>query len=320
MPRADRLLRLVQLLSGTRFRRLGELTRELETSPRSIYRDLADLEMRGLPIERVEGAYRIAQTASVRPLPLTGRERLVLSLALENRSLDRQPAFATAIRQLRAKLTAAHALDAPPMAEAGPERSGTIPAEIAEALEESIRNRHSLSILYTSLAGRQRRWRGVDPWVVVHRCDAWYLIGRCHVHDEPRTFRVDRIGAVLPIGSAFDAPADFDPERWFDASWGVMAGGEADEIVIEFDPEVAPLIEHAQHHPSESKRRLADGTIEYRLRVAPNDDLARWICGFGGTARVAHPPTLAARVHTLASATAAAHRRCEAAMTKRAKR
>ena len=84
MPRADRLFALVQLLCGTRFRKLGELTAELGTSARTIYRDLGDLESRGLPIERVDGAYRIATAATVRPLPLTDRERALLAVSLSN--------------------------------------------------------------------------------------------------------------------------------------------------------------------------------------------------------------------------------------------
>ena len=51
MPRADRLFALVQRLSGPRFIGLDELTRELDTSARTVYRDLCDLEQRGLPIE-----------------------------------------------------------------------------------------------------------------------------------------------------------------------------------------------------------------------------------------------------------------------------
>jgi predicted DNA-binding transcriptional regulator YafY len=72
MPRADRLFALVQHLSGSRFIRLDELTRELETS-RTAYRDLSDLEQRGLPIERVDGRYRIAPTATTSHQAVPGR-------------------------------------------------------------------------------------------------------------------------------------------------------------------------------------------------------------------------------------------------------
>ncbi|MGH9456654.1 MAG: WYL domain-containing protein, partial [Thermoanaerobaculia bacterium] len=50
--------------------------------------------------------------------------------------------------------------------------------------------------VYASLRSRSRSRRGVDPWVMFHRAGAWYLVGRCHRHDEARLFRLDRIGAV----------------------------------------------------------------------------------------------------------------------------
>jgi predicted DNA-binding transcriptional regulator YafY len=59
------------LLSGPNRRSLDELARTLETSPRSIYRDLADLEARGVPIERADGRYRLVEGSTVRPVPLT---------------------------------------------------------------------------------------------------------------------------------------------------------------------------------------------------------------------------------------------------------
>jgi predicted DNA-binding transcriptional regulator YafY len=323
MPRADRLFALVQLLSGPRFVGLDELTRELDTSTRTVYRDLCDLEQRGLPIERVDGRYRIAPTATVRPLPLTEDERALLTVTLANPALDRHSAFAPALRRLRAKLAAAYALPSPSVVRvAGPDRSGDVSKEVAAALDESIRQQHSVSVLYTSLSGRQKRWRGLDPWLMIYRSEAWYVIGRCHTHDEPRTFRLDRIAAVFPIDRGFVKPDNFNPDEWFAHSWGVAAGEPPQEAVIVFDESVAPLIEHGRHHPTETMRRLDDGTLEYRVRIGPLDELARWIAGFGGEARAIAPAVLIDRVEAIAAGAAAAHRQTKraAAMTRRTSR
>jgi predicted DNA-binding transcriptional regulator YafY len=316
MPRADRLLRLLQLLSGKRAWSMSELASELEMSPRSIYRDLSDLEMRGIPLDREEGRYRVSSEAAIRPIPLTDRERLILSLALDNDTLGRT--FSKPLQSLKTKLAAAHALPEAILRVNGPDRSGEIDESIVDVLERAITVRHAVSILYHSLTGRQRRWRGIDPWMVIHRCDAWYLVGRCHTHDEPRVFRLDRIGGILPIGATFDRP-DFDADHFFDSSWGVIRTQEKHDVIIHFDETVAPLILHAQHHPQESKQLLGDGRVEYRLRIGALDELARWICGFGGDAQVIAPLALAQLVHTIATGAANAHRRRQAAMNLRAK-
>jgi predicted DNA-binding transcriptional regulator YafY len=93
--------------------RLDELTARLETTPRTIYRDLAALELRGFPIERVDGTYRLMTGPSSSSLPLTARERVLLALALDNPSFKRQPALARDLRQLRLNLAAE--IDAEPV-------------------------------------------------------------------------------------------------------------------------------------------------------------------------------------------------------------
>lgn len=309
MPRADRLLAMVRILSGPCRHSLDQLSRELETSPRTIYRDLADVEARGIAIERVDGAYRLLDSAVIRPLQLTARERLVLTLALENPSITRQSAFRSALQQLRAKLSTTNdgASAAPLILLSGPDRTGSVPGEVVVAIERAIDEGHSISMLYASLSSKKVAWRGVDPWALVHRSETWYLIGRCHLHDEPRTFRLDRIESVLPIGTSFMRPSRFSASEWFRASWGALAGGDGEECVIVFEPDVAPLIEHARFHDSEEKRQLPDGRLEYRARVAPLDEIARWICGFGGSARAVEPLALVDRVRAIATGASRAH-------------
>ncbi len=308
MPRADRLFALVQLLSGPGRRSLEELARALETSSRSIYRDLADLERRGVPVERTNGRYRLVEGSGARFFPLTERERLLLALVLENPHLRRQDAFRTTLRQLRAKFAANSRGERGPVAAlAGPDRSGIMGPLMIETIENAIRGCHSISFLYTSLSPARSRWRGIDPWVMLHRSEAWYLLGRCHIHDEPRTFRLDRIREVLPIGGSFERSDTFDAERWFQHSWGVEASEEAHEAVIVFDASVAPLIEHGMHHPAEKKLRRQDGRLEYRIRVGPLDELARWIVGFAGKAVAEAPHELIERVRQIAGAAAEAH-------------
>jgi predicted DNA-binding transcriptional regulator YafY len=306
MSRAERLVALLQLLSGARRRTLAEIASELETTARTVYRDLAGLEERGIPLERVSGTYRLMDGARMRPLALTARERLLLSMVLENPAMLGQRAFAKDLRRLRSKLSTEDETVVIATL-AGPDRSGPVAPEIAASLEEAIQRTHSLSIHYTSLTTGKAAWRGVDPWLVVHRSEAWYLVGRCHQHDEPRTFRLDRITAVLPIGGSFTRPADFDVDRWFGASWGVESSTDAVDVYILFDASVVPLIEHARHHPHEEKQRRPDGRLDYHVRVGPLDEIARWITGFAGAATALAPPELADRVRSIAAGAAAAH-------------
>lgn len=307
MPRSDRLFALAYLLAGPKRHRLDELVSRLESTPRTIYRDLAALESRGFPIERVNGTYRLMDGAPPPALPLTARERFLLLLALGNPSVEHQPGLRGDLRRLRSKLAGQIGDGARVAVLTGPDRTGTISPEVFESIEQSIRESHSLSVLYTSLTTGTPQWRGVDPWVLFHRSEAWYLAGRCHLHDELRTFRLDRITGVLPIGTSFARPDDFDVNQWLARRWGIFDGDPVEAVVV-FDTVVAPLIEHGLHHPGESKRRLEDGRIEYRVGISSLEELARWITGFGGKAIAVAPPALIARVREISSGALEVHR------------
>jgi predicted DNA-binding transcriptional regulator YafY len=302
LGRSDRLLELVQLLGGRRSRSLREIVERFDISPRTAYRDLADLSRRNIPVTLDDHGYRLVEGANLRPLNLSARERALLQLALENPALRAQPALARAVDLLRAKLEAVtHAVEETPQGLwlAGPDRSGIVPNEVTESLLRCVESRQAVEIDYVSLAGGKRRWRGLDPYAVFHRSEAWYVVGRCHLHDESRTFRLDRISGVRELGGRFDPPG-FALDAYLETSWGILRGQESFEVVLRFAPEVAALLEHARHHEGERRQRLPGGSLEYRVRVSHLDEVARWVVGFGGKCVVVEPEELRRRVREVA--------------------
>ena len=60
MRRADRLFQLVQILRNKRLVTARELAERLEVSERTIYRDMQDLSLSGVPLEGEAGVgYRL---------------------------------------------------------------------------------------------------------------------------------------------------------------------------------------------------------------------------------------------------------------------
>ena len=55
MRRADRLFQIVQLIRGRRLTTARWLAQRLEVSERTVYRDVADLQYQGVPIEGEAG-------------------------------------------------------------------------------------------------------------------------------------------------------------------------------------------------------------------------------------------------------------------------
>lgn len=312
MSRAARLFRLTHLLAGRRSWRVVDLARELEMTRRTIYRDLDELSACGIPVFHDGRGYRLLDDGRTPPLRLDAAERAVLLLAVDNPVIARHGTLAPALRSLRDKLRAtSRAVEEAPGALrlASIDRSGPIPEEVTNVLEKAIREGRQVRFLYQSLSSGAKKWRGMDPYEVFHRGEAWYVVGRCHQNDEPRSFRLDRIARARLSGRRFQRPMDFRLERYVEDSWSVYRGADPQEVKIRFDAALAPLIENARHHKGERKRRLPNGELEYAARVSHLDEVARWILGFDGRARAVAPATLRERVAELASAVLLEHRK-----------
>jgi predicted DNA-binding transcriptional regulator YafY len=310
MARSGRLIELVHLLAGRRGCTIDEIASRFEISPRTAYRDLAELSGSRIPVVRDERGYRLLEGATLRPLNLTSEERGLLRVALGNPALRERAPLRRQLQRLEAKLDAVTAaVEESPEALrlAGVDRSGAGADAVLDPLRRAIEDRVVCDMLYTSLSGGTRCWRGVDPYRLFERSESWYLVGRCHVHDEPRLFRLDRIGAVRRLGVRFEIPASFDLDAFLADSWSVLRGGELHEVVIHLDPTLAPLVRNARHHASEVMTERPDGGLEYRARLSHLDEIARWVLGFGGRARAIEPLQLVERVLELAEEARRAH-------------
>src|SRR6185436_14644694 len=81
MRRADRLFQIVQLLRARHLMTAAGLARELEVSTRTVYRDVEDLIMSGVPIEGEAGvSYQLQKGFELRPMTFTVDELHALVL------------------------------------------------------------------------------------------------------------------------------------------------------------------------------------------------------------------------------------------------
>ena len=309
MDKPARIFELVQLLVGRRSRSVDEIAGHFGVSRRTVHRDIADLSRRSIPVTRDEHGYRLLASATIRPLALTAEEHAALKLVLANPAIRQTPDLARDLKMVEAKLDAATARSedtSGALTLAGPERSGRVEPGLVSTLRQAAGQRRPVSILYRSLAGGRQTWRGVDPYETFHRDGSWYMAGRCHVHDEPRTFRLDRFADVKLLDGTFERPG-FNLDEFLQHTWAVYRGKVLYRIVIHFDAAVAPLLEQATHHPEEQVERLPDRSLQYTVQLSHLEEIARWILGFGGLARAVEPPALVELVAGMAGRVHARH-------------
>ncbi len=101
MRRADRLMRLVQIMRDGTLHRAGDLAQATDVSLRTIYRDMETLAASGVPIEGERGiGYRVTAAITLPPLNLTMTEVEALHLGLNAVSQSDDPELSSAARAL----------------------------------------------------------------------------------------------------------------------------------------------------------------------------------------------------------------------------
>ena len=212
MRRADRLFQIVQHLRGGRLVTARQLSEALEVSERTIYRDIADLQASGVPVEGEAGVgYVMMGGFELPPLMFTRDE--IVALVAGARLIRAWGGAAMARGAEEALVKIAGVLPETERARAAaveihsfaPEMTDTLRARIDE-IETAIETRQVLEIAYTDAAGSPslRRIRPLGLWFWGK---VWTLVGWCELREDFRMFRLDRIAQLTDTG------VQFRPER-----------------------------------------------------------------------------------------------------------
>jgi predicted DNA-binding transcriptional regulator YafY len=299
LARAERLLELAHLLHGRKAWTVAALARRFEVSPRTIERDLAELETSRVPLEPVGNGWRLAGSKEPSPVLLTAYERALLRLAIGHPALRRGLALARALDALAVRLGAASpeaARRSPVLELAAAGRSGPVSRPIFETLARAADEHRTCRVVYDSAAGGARRSRELDPYRLFLRGPAWYLAAWCHENGDVRIFRLDRFEAITALDRTFEPPARSDVESYLAQAAEPTSSEGRREVVVRFDADLRPLLAGGGHWPSEAFEELHDGSFEYRVRDPDLDAFARWIVTFAGKAEVLEPQELKTRV------------------------
>ena len=208
MRRADRLFRLVQLLRGGRLTTAARLAAKMEVSSRTIYRDIADLQASGVPIDGEAGVgYVMRNGFDLPPLMFDAEEIVALvvgaRMAMAWGGTRTADAARDALLKIEAVLpdagearAALARIHAPDYALRAPER------ERLDFLDTAIATRETLAIAYETGEGVASE-RRVRPMALWFWGSVWTLVAWCELRDDFRLFRLDRIGQATGTGERF---------------------------------------------------------------------------------------------------------------------
>ena len=207
MRRADRLFQLVQLIRGRRLSTAQWLAARLEVSVRTVYRDVADLQHQGVPIDGEAGVgYRMRAGFDLPPLMFTSAEAkaLVAAVRLARPRLDDALArdADAALAKIMAVLPPATRAAAESLALYAPfEADPAIRARLP-LLRDAIETRRKLRLDYLDLQ-QQPSLRTVRPLACLMWRSVWTLAAWCETRQDFRSFRIDRIRSADALDERF---------------------------------------------------------------------------------------------------------------------
>jgi predicted DNA-binding transcriptional regulator YafY len=220
MRRAERLFQIIQILRRVRKPiTAAAIAQELETSTRSVYRDVAALIGQRVPIRGEAGTgYILEDGFDLPPLMLTPDEIEAVVLGAQWVAGRGDPALSTAARDLIAKVTAAVPERLRPLvleaASAAPPTRDQRPDGIdMPRLRAAIHAGHKLAIAYEDEQGRSTE-RCVWPVAIGYFDVTRVLVAWCELRQDFRSFRTDRIGRAEFLQERYPERPGILRARW----------------------------------------------------------------------------------------------------------
>lgn len=321
LSRLERILLLVPYCVKRPGTRLDELAERFGTTRAEIVEDLNLLFMCGLPdytpadlievsLEEDMVFIRMADYFS-RPLRLTRTEAIPLYLKA-NALLDLMPQAGqvVGVEELAPLRSAIDKLGQALLPQEGGvaelRKRIKVHLESGEAqwlpvLREAVTERRRVDLEYYTYSRDALTRRRIDPHIVFASLGHWYTSAYCHLVEDKRIFRLDRIRSAELTEERFDVPAaeaaDLPPPLLY------VPGPEDARVTIRVGGPIAQWL--SEYLPVESSKDLSGGRRELVFRTSAFQWLEKLLLRFGSDVEIVEPHELADRMREAAERTLA---------------
>lgn len=243
-----RLLTILELLQARSTMNGAELAQRLEVDRRTVRKYIMMLQDLGIPIETTRGAtggYSLRPGFKLPPLMLTNDEALAVTLSLiaaRRQGIPADPHWlegalakiervlpASLRSQVQAVQSTVEFVVAPAIAQPA--------SETVLLLSNAVQLQRAVHLRYQGRG--EETERRVDPYGVVSHWEHWYLVGWCHLRQDIRVFRLDRIETAVMEEATFSRPDPFDSLHYVLDSLATAPRGWSVEILVETTVEEA---------------------------------------------------------------------------------
>lgn len=223
MNRLTRITAILIQLQSKRIVTAKEIAERFEISLRTVYRDIKTLQDAGVPIGSENGVgYFIVDGYRLPPISLTEEEANALIIVEElikkqgDKSIDKN--LNSIIIKVKATLRSFQKDDIELLSSRTfslHNQNYTESSWLAE-IQKSILRKQILEINYHSISKEQRTIREIEPLSVYLTSQSWVVIAFCHLRNDLREFRLDKIIKLTNTQTPFSIDIPFSLENYFE--------------------------------------------------------------------------------------------------------
>jgi len=224
MPKIDNMLAILWMLRSGEKITAKQISEKLELNIRTVYRYIDTISTSGVPIISEpghNGGYTLLNNFIEAPLFFDFEEQTSLFHAAVfaeeagyyggealNRAISKLSKYSNQEQETKINqhLTSLEVIS----------RLSSLSMEpFLKELEQAVADGYSVKILYHKSGEKQLNDRLVDPYRIIYWNNKWYVIGFCHLRNDIRSFRVDRIESLMLTENKFNRPENFSARDFF---------------------------------------------------------------------------------------------------------
>lgn len=308
--RFDRIVAILIQLQSKRIVKAQELASRFEVSLRTIYRDIRTLEASGVPLYSEAGVgYSLMDGYRLPPVMFTREEAssFIAAEKLMQKFTDQELTkhYTSAAIKLKAVLQVSDkdwisSIESNILMQPASKLFNDKSPNALALLFQSIAEKRQITMWYQPFEATETTERTIEPVGVFHDHNNWYALGFCHLRQDYRQFRADRIHRLIITETPFtkEHPA---LETFLKQDREKIP---TTKVRILVDRKVAKHLEYERKYHGFVSEKVVGNEIEMTFHAPSLDEgFPRWYLMFGDCARILEPESLKLRVLELLGAT-----------------
>ncbi|MDJ0333585.1 YafY family protein [Planococcus sp. S3-L1] len=224
MPKIDNMLAILWMLRSGEKITAKQISEKLELNIRTVYRYIDTISTSGVPIISEpghNGGYTLMNNFIDAPLFFDYEEQTSLFHAAVfaeeagyyggaalNRAISKLSKYSNQEQEIKVNH---HVTNLEVISRVG----STSVKPFLKELEQALADEYTVKIRYEKSGEKQLHDRLVDPYRILYWNNQWYAIGYCHLRNDLRSFRVDRIESLTLTENKFSRPGNFSARDFF---------------------------------------------------------------------------------------------------------